>query len=680
MPAGVVRAGPYLLLAALLLLRLVYPRADPPHFLDWSGGLYFDEGAYTHNARNKLLFGQWRLDQWNNMYYSPVHNYLVYLSFSAFGIGLLQERLVAIVLSGLSVVLFYFLLSEAFDAGTALLGTLLLGTNYLFVLFGKLGLLEVPVTFAAILTLYCFAKGVGGRGRAWFFLAGASSFLVYVFKSLGAYFVGAAVASALYESFRGPKESRWGRLGPFLGGLSASVLLWLGAFYLPNRHAIASIGSLWLAQSLPSTLDVLAGNLLTQPLFVALARTPAVVLVGSLGLGLVTYLSVRSRERLHGVEVLAAAWLLGGAVFLSVLSYRPVRYYIPLIPPLCLLAARLVARALPSMILAERVRRDPLLYLLVLLVAMTVSFFGLIPYLRWDIGLRARFLFAAPAAVAAVGVTLLVLRPWTRREVRLRGIGWGLLALLLVSVGLDLHQYWQWARRPSYGMVTSSRELGRLPGRAVIAGLSAPALVLENGHRAIYAGREGWFDATPDLFQRHPDISHLVLATYNAELKWYYRTFPEIMARARLLKISHVWKTHLFLYSLRAGETARPFHPAGSTPGYDAAIHSVTFPFAVEPGAAFEATVAVRNTGSQPWRAADRVSLGARGDRDPFTGHRHALPSNPVAAPDQVVTFSLPMRAPARPDLYVSSWQMVKDGAFWFGEPYLTVIWVKEGP
>jgi len=211
--------------------------------------------------------------------------------------------------------------------------------------------------------------------------------------------------------------------------------------------------------------------------------------------------------------------------------------------------------------------------------------------------------------------------------------------------------------------------------RVAVESLASPALVLENRHRAIYAGREGWFDATPDLFQRYP-VSHLLLATYNDELAWYYRTFPEVMARARLLKIYHVWKTYLFLYSLRDGESPRALYPTGDTAGYDAAVDRASFPFAVEPEATFRATIAWRNVGSQPWQAADRVLLAARDDRDPFTAGRHPLPT-PRAAPAEVVGFSLPMQAPARPGLYVTSWQMVKEGAFRFGEPYLAVIWVR---
>jgi len=672
----VVRVGVCLLLAALVLLRATHPRADPPDFLDWSGGLYFDEGAYTHNARNKLLFGEWRLDQWNNMYYSPVHNLLVYGSFSLFGIGLLQERLVAITLSGLAVVLFYGALGTAFGRPTALLGALLLGSNYLFLMFGRLGLLEVPLAFAAVLTTYCLARAVRDGGAAWFVLTGAAAFLVYTVKNLGAYVVAATLLVVVYQALRGPRAARARTIGGFHAGLVGSVLLWLFLFYLPHRKAIAAIGNLWVEQSVPATLEQLLANLATQPLFVALARIPVVAVLGVAGLGLVVYLLLRARDALHPVELLAAAWLGGGALALATLSYRPVRYYVPLIPPACLLAARLVVRAWGAAALPASRRRDPVLYLVALVAGLGIAYFGLLPYSGWGRTAPAPWLLALGAAGVLAGATVLVLRPWVPGSRRLpAAVAWGLAAAVAGAVAGDLYQYWRWERSPVLGMYRISRELGTLPGPGVIAGLASPALVLENRHRAIYAGREGWFDATPDLFQRYP-VSHLLLATYNDELAWYYRTFPEVMARARLLKIYHVWKTYLFLYSLRDGESPRALYPTGDTAGYDAAVDRASFPFAVEPEATFRATIAWRNVGSQPWQAADRVLLAARDNRDPFTARRQPLPT-PRAAPAEVVSFSLPMQAPARPGLYVTSWQMVKEGAFRFGEPYLAVIWVR---
>ena len=73
------------LLATLLLalaLRAVFPVADPP-WLAPIGITWHDEGVWAHNARNKALFGQWQLDQWNPMFVSPVFTGLEYLELSA---------------------------------------------------------------------------------------------------------------------------------------------------------------------------------------------------------------------------------------------------------------------------------------------------------------------------------------------------------------------------------------------------------------------------------------------------------------------------------------------------------------------------------------------------------------------------------------------------------------------
>lgn len=77
-----------------LLLRLLFPLADPP----WHtpvGVVWHDEGAWTHNARNRALFGVWQLDAWNPMFLAPVFTGLEYLSFWLLGTGLWQARIVS---------------------------------------------------------------------------------------------------------------------------------------------------------------------------------------------------------------------------------------------------------------------------------------------------------------------------------------------------------------------------------------------------------------------------------------------------------------------------------------------------------------------------------------------------------------------------------------------------------
>ena len=125
------------LLATLLLalaLRAVFPVADPP-WLAPIGITWHDEGVWAHNARNKALFGQWQLDQWNPMYVSPVFTGLEYLSFSVFGVGLWQARLVSVVAGVAATAALALGLRATATPAVALAGAALLAVNFTWVMY-----------------------------------------------------------------------------------------------------------------------------------------------------------------------------------------------------------------------------------------------------------------------------------------------------------------------------------------------------------------------------------------------------------------------------------------------------------------------------------------------------------------------------------------------------------------
>ena len=96
-----------LILLLALAARTVHLTADPPKDLCWSLGVFFDEGVYNHNARNQLLFGEWRLDEWNDFYYSAVSTWVKYEVMRVIGVGRAQIRLISIAYSMLSLLFLY---------------------------------------------------------------------------------------------------------------------------------------------------------------------------------------------------------------------------------------------------------------------------------------------------------------------------------------------------------------------------------------------------------------------------------------------------------------------------------------------------------------------------------------------------------------------------------------------
>lgn len=118
-----------LLIFCLILLtigfRVVQLKADPPADFSWSGGYFADEGYWSHNARNEVLFGNPVMDEWDARVVSPLFAFLQRWIFQIFGVGLAQVRLVGL-LSALLIAQKSFFLRSSLWGPRRLFGPLLL--------------------------------------------------------------------------------------------------------------------------------------------------------------------------------------------------------------------------------------------------------------------------------------------------------------------------------------------------------------------------------------------------------------------------------------------------------------------------------------------------------------------------------------------------------------------------
>jgi predicted membrane-bound mannosyltransferase len=189
----------------ILALRLIHLEADPPLNLDWSGGFFGDEMALAHNARNKVLIGEWISDEWNPFIYSPLLTLLEYAFFSVLGVGLISLRLVNIFLLILGFWLLLITLRRDRDWPTALLAVGLLGFNYIFLMYNRIGLNDTFLVFPMPLTLYLWHRGL--EKPLYFILAGVSAFICYITKATALYFTLAAVLSLIWTILQKVREA-----------------------------------------------------------------------------------------------------------------------------------------------------------------------------------------------------------------------------------------------------------------------------------------------------------------------------------------------------------------------------------------------------------------------------------------------------------------------------------------
>jgi 4-amino-4-deoxy-L-arabinose transferase-like glycosyltransferase len=145
------------ILAAALLLRVINLDADPSALI--SRDFITDEGWWAHNARNAVLYGQWRIDDHNlGLYSAYLYNGLLYLTFKLFGVSFTTLRLLSAVGGWLTVILLFLLVRRENSSRAALFAAALLGLSNLHILYSRTGFPEGTIVFFLSLTLWLWSK------------------------------------------------------------------------------------------------------------------------------------------------------------------------------------------------------------------------------------------------------------------------------------------------------------------------------------------------------------------------------------------------------------------------------------------------------------------------------------------------------------------------------------------
>ena len=568
---GLARAVFVLLLVIFVFLRVFDLTADPPADLDGSGGIYFDEGMLAQGARNKVLFGSFFQDDWNDIYITPLLSLLKLAVFEVIGVGLLQVRLVAVAFGLGSLLLFYLLLRRGAGRETALLGVTLLGCSHIYGMFNRIGLTETPVCFFMLLAGWLWQEGVlRRRAPRFFFGAGAVAFVAYTVKAFP-YFIPALALASILAWWLLPAEERSRRLsgGPgevglavaaFVAGIVLPLALWYLFFYRRFAASIEQATAFYRAQQIPRSTEALLKDLVSAPFFRYFTETPVVLLFSVLFIGLGILLWFHRRERLLPLDLFFACWFVAHFTMFAVLQYRPVRYYLPIVPPMVALTVRamvLLGRR-TALRLPERLA-PPALALLFPWLAVCV-YYGLPQLLAlagsWIGRTPPRIttdhlaIGAVAGALVALGLAAALVRRFGGRSFPIapRAAVMACIALpVALSLSVDAWNWGQWAATRRHVIRDTSREFGAAIPDAWIAGLGATTISLENRNRAIHA-HERFFNGD-DTFARFP-LTHLFMGGRNREVDFWYRRYPAEMKSARVVRAIAVKKEHYYLYSL----------------------------------------------------------------------------------------------------------------------------------
>lgn len=180
------RSVPWLEVGAVTLLTLsafgarVVDLVDEPNPFSGDEANFAVQGLQVERGEASNMFSAGVPFAQPSMYF-----FVVALSFKAFGVGVLGDRLPSAILGTLTVPLIYLLLRELFDRRVALAGAVFTVVYHLGVHFARLGMNNISATFVTVLALWLMAKALRTEKSLYFGLAGAAAGLT-LYSYIGA--------------------------------------------------------------------------------------------------------------------------------------------------------------------------------------------------------------------------------------------------------------------------------------------------------------------------------------------------------------------------------------------------------------------------------------------------------------------------------------------------------------
>lgn len=542
-------------LLAVFSLRFIHISADPPSTLSTSMGYIGDPGGYAFNARNKIILGQGEIDQWNLRHISPLPHYITFLFFSIFGPGIASMNLVPIFFSCLILALTFILLRKILGQKYALMGTFLLGINYQFLMFSRIGVRVMPMLFFLLLAIHFL-----GRKKLHYlfiFLAGISCFISFSVKGTALQFIPSiAIGLALY-SFIQHNLSLRKTIPPlilFFMGITFTVFIWLVFYYFPHKEMFLAYGGdniSWLTPN--GFLDAL-NNFWKRPLFF-FQEMPIVTILSTLYILLMSFKAFVSSQKISVLEWICFFWIISNSLYFSVIYYHAARHFIALVPPLIFLSLYLL-RDLANLEYLKKPAHLSILsyYILPILLLFPVSsFFRLYfpPSNFQEIKTKSFLTLGISLFITLLFYLLFTFWPHNFRLKISKMTKITVISFLIaLSAFFNVKKNLGWISTPRFDIRDISMDLEKAFDKMVIAGLLGPVISLENSHE-VHPYRSGYINPYKDFIQKF-SISHLFVTRHAGEIekKNYEADFPEIMENARLLARYPIGFTYAELYDI----------------------------------------------------------------------------------------------------------------------------------
>jgi hypothetical protein len=477
-----------------VLLRFASLDADPPSTV----GLHFisDEGWWVHNARNKYLYDQWIMDEFNqSLLASPPFCLGTLAVYNIFGVSFASSRIVPVLSGLLTILLLSGLLFARAPPRQAAFGTILLAFNFAFTAMNKTAYVDSTAFMFLVFSWWLMEKL---PHRVWaVFLAGMSFALAVITKSYLLTILPPLIAVLGYRLIKNRNTNSWKYVFLncvlFAGGIFAIYMLWKKYLFVPFEHDYRLMYFLWQDGNFPkSFLEAIRnvpsffigqhGNYIIPSRFFGL-NAALLVLAGYRIFQLADPNAPSMKTLWKNIsdfekEALIALTIL--SIQIAPLTAKPFRRYLLLYLPLLILASGSIltshkykTRSKSMKLVLAFQYSVPILLTVILLTPFVLGFFTRV------LAFESRFLLFL--IVGGILSTLTVFITYFNKHRlinRAMPVCVALMILFFIDGGLHLHNL----STRTWTLRDTSRRLGEQyfrPGTMVLGGI-AHSLTLEN--------------------------------------------------------------------------------------------------------------------------------------------------------------------------------------------------------
>ncbi|MGB9801032.1 MAG: ArnT family glycosyltransferase [Thermanaerothrix sp.] len=139
--------------------RFIHLLADFPTGINWSGDLFTDEGWYSNGAVRFMISGHWIVNgDFNPIINVPVFQFAALFGFKLLGLSILSARIVELAFFSVLLGVTFLLIRLEWGDIPALLSLALICGDFLIFLYSRLAFLEIPMLTFVMLALFSYKK------------------------------------------------------------------------------------------------------------------------------------------------------------------------------------------------------------------------------------------------------------------------------------------------------------------------------------------------------------------------------------------------------------------------------------------------------------------------------------------------------------------------------------------